>query len=79
LASAKPDATLLRGGLPPWDGHHRSVGRLGRARKRRSYLEQNAAAAEVELTDEDLRRIDAELPAVAGERYDASGMAAVNL
>jgi aryl-alcohol dehydrogenase-like predicted oxidoreductase len=47
--------------------------------KRRSYLEQNAAAVDVELTDEDLRRIDAELPAAAGERYDESGMAAVNL
>ena len=47
--------------------------------KRRSYLEQNAAAADVELTDEDLRRIDTELPAVAGERYNESGMASVNL
>jgi aryl-alcohol dehydrogenase-like predicted oxidoreductase len=47
--------------------------------KRRSYLEQNAAAVDVELTDEDLRRIDAELPRVAGERYDEGGMASVNL
>jgi aryl-alcohol dehydrogenase-like predicted oxidoreductase len=47
--------------------------------KRRKYLEQNARAAEVELTDEDLKRIEAELPAVAGERYDERGMAAVNL
>jgi aryl-alcohol dehydrogenase-like predicted oxidoreductase len=47
--------------------------------KRRKYLEQNAAAAEVRLTDEDVRRIEAELPAVAGDRYDQSGMAAVNL
>jgi aryl-alcohol dehydrogenase-like predicted oxidoreductase len=47
--------------------------------KRRSYLEQNAAAVDVELTEEDLGRIDAELPTVAGERYDESGMAAVNL
>jgi aryl-alcohol dehydrogenase-like predicted oxidoreductase len=47
--------------------------------KRRSYLEQNAAAVDVELTDEDLRRIDAELPPVAGERYDQRGMASVNL
>ena len=47
--------------------------------KRRSYLEQNAAAADVELSDEDLRRIDAELPPVAGERYNESGMASVNL
>jgi aryl-alcohol dehydrogenase-like predicted oxidoreductase len=47
--------------------------------KRREYLEQNAAAADVQLTDEDLRRIDAELPKVAGARYNESGMAAVNL
>ncbi|HUJ34044.1 MAG TPA: aldo/keto reductase [Solirubrobacteraceae bacterium] len=47
--------------------------------KRREYLEQNAAAVDVELTAEDLARIDAELPAVAGERYDEAGMASVNL
>jgi aryl-alcohol dehydrogenase-like predicted oxidoreductase len=47
--------------------------------KRREYLEQNAAAADVQLTDEDLRRIDAELPKVAGARYNESGMATVNL
>jgi aryl-alcohol dehydrogenase-like predicted oxidoreductase len=46
--------------------------------KRRSYLEQNAAAAGVVLSEEDLSRIDAELPAVAGERYDEAGMASVN-
>ena len=46
--------------------------------KRRTYLEQNAAAVDVELTDDDLARIDAELPAFAGDRYDAAGMAAVN-
>ena len=47
--------------------------------KRRKYLEENAAAADVELTDEDLARIDDELPEVSGERYDDAGMAAVNL
>jgi aryl-alcohol dehydrogenase-like predicted oxidoreductase len=47
--------------------------------KRRTYLEQNAAAVDVELTGEDLGRIEAELPPVAGERYDEAGMAAVNL
>jgi aryl-alcohol dehydrogenase-like predicted oxidoreductase len=47
--------------------------------KRRTSLEDNAGAADVELTDEDLARIEAELPPVAGERYDESGMAAVNL
>ncbi len=46
--------------------------------KRRKYLEENAAAADVELSEEDLARIDAELPAVSGERYDEVGMAAVN-
>ncbi|HEY6524320.1 MAG TPA: aldo/keto reductase [Solirubrobacteraceae bacterium] len=47
--------------------------------KRREYLEQNAGAVDVELTAEDLARIDAELPSAAGERYDESGMASVNL
>ena len=47
--------------------------------KRRSYLEQNAGAVEVELTQEDLARIDAELPQPAGERYNEAGMAGVNL
>lgn len=46
--------------------------------KRRSYLEQNAGAAEVELSEEDLARL-AELPEPAGERYDADGMRAINL
>jgi len=46
--------------------------------KRVSYLEENWAAREVELTDADLERIDAELPEVAGERYDRSGMATLN-
>jgi aryl-alcohol dehydrogenase-like predicted oxidoreductase len=47
--------------------------------KRRTYLEQNAAAVEVELTNDDLARIDAEMPTVAGARYDEVGMATVNL
>jgi aryl-alcohol dehydrogenase-like predicted oxidoreductase len=47
--------------------------------KRRTYLEENAAAADVELSDEDLSRIQAELPETAGDRYDEAGMAAVNL
>jgi aryl-alcohol dehydrogenase-like predicted oxidoreductase len=39
--------------------------------KRVAYLEENAAAAEVELTDEDLRRLDEAAPrgATAGDRY----------
>ncbi|GGR76651.1 MULTISPECIES: aldo/keto reductase [Streptomyces] len=47
--------------------------------KRRAYLEQNAAATDIELTAEDLARIDAELPEPAGERYDEAGMRAINL
>jgi aryl-alcohol dehydrogenase-like predicted oxidoreductase len=47
--------------------------------KRRRYLEENAAADDVELTAEDLERIEAELPEAAGDRYDESGMASVNL
>ncbi|MDQ6842561.1 MAG: aldo/keto reductase [Actinomycetota bacterium] len=47
--------------------------------KRRKYLEENAAAVDVELTGEDLARIEAELPRVAGDRYDEAGMASVNL
>ena len=47
--------------------------------KRRTYLEENAAAADIELTPDDLARIDAELPRAAGKRYDEAGMASVNL
>jgi aryl-alcohol dehydrogenase-like predicted oxidoreductase len=47
--------------------------------KRREYLEQNAGAVDVELTADDLMRIDAEVPRAAGERYDETGMSAVNL
>jgi aryl-alcohol dehydrogenase-like predicted oxidoreductase len=46
--------------------------------KRRTYLEQNAGSIDVELTADDLARIDTELPPPAGERYDEAGMAAVN-
>jgi aryl-alcohol dehydrogenase-like predicted oxidoreductase len=46
--------------------------------KRRKYLEENAAAVDVELTPGDLERIDAELPAAAGDRYDPAGMGSVN-
>jgi aryl-alcohol dehydrogenase-like predicted oxidoreductase len=47
--------------------------------KRRKYLEENAAAVDIELTDDDLARIEAELPKAAGDRYDEAGMASVNL
>jgi aryl-alcohol dehydrogenase-like predicted oxidoreductase len=47
--------------------------------KRRNYLEENAAAGEIELTDDELSRINEELPEVSGDRYEETGMAAVNL
>jgi aryl-alcohol dehydrogenase-like predicted oxidoreductase len=47
--------------------------------KRRSYLEENAAAVGVELGADDLARLDAELPPASGERYDEAGMRSVNL
>jgi aryl-alcohol dehydrogenase-like predicted oxidoreductase len=46
--------------------------------KRRSYLEENAAAAEVDLTEDDIESIAAELPEPVGDRYDAVGMTALN-
>ena len=48
--------------------------------KRRAYLEENVAAAELVLTKEDLRAIDAIAPrgAAAGERYPANMMATIN-
>lgn len=45
--------------------------------KRRTYLEQNAASAEVELTPDEAVELDALGPA-SGGRYDSAGMAAVN-
>jgi len=46
--------------------------------KRREYLEENAAATDIELTDEDLRRIEEVAPkdVAAGERY--ADMSSVN-
>lgn len=48
--------------------------------KRRKYLEENAAALDVEITPEDLKRIDEVAPkgVAAGTRYPEAGMAAVN-
>ena len=47
--------------------------------KRRKYLEENAGAPEVTLTQEDLRRIEEAMPrgAAAGERYSEEQMRAV--
>jgi aryl-alcohol dehydrogenase-like predicted oxidoreductase len=46
--------------------------------KRRSYLEENLAAADVRLSDAESERIAAAVPAAAGERYDPQGMTTVN-
>src|SRR5918992_955795 len=48
--------------------------------KRRERVEENAAATDVTLTDEDLRRIEEAIPrgSVAGERYAEQQMRAIN-
>ncbi|HSK10664.1 MAG TPA: aldo/keto reductase [Vicinamibacterales bacterium] len=48
--------------------------------KRRRYLEENAAAVTLTLTDEELRELDEAFPkgVAAGERYPEPGMRAVN-
>jgi aryl-alcohol dehydrogenase-like predicted oxidoreductase len=48
--------------------------------KRRKYLEENAAAADITLTEEDLRHIEEAMPrgSVAGKRYAGRQMRAVN-
>jgi aryl-alcohol dehydrogenase-like predicted oxidoreductase len=48
--------------------------------KRRGRLEENAAAADVTLTDEDLKRIEEAVPrgSVAGERYGERQMRTIN-
>ena len=48
--------------------------------KRVEYLEENVGALEIELTKEDLERINEAAPigAAAGERYNAEMMRAVN-
>ena len=45
--------------------------------KRRTYLEENIAAADIRLGDEDMKRLDAALrpEAVSGPRYNEHGMA----
>jgi aryl-alcohol dehydrogenase-like predicted oxidoreductase len=47
--------------------------------KRVSYLEENIAAADVELSDEEVEQIADALPAAAGERYPEPVMRTVNL
>jgi aryl-alcohol dehydrogenase-like predicted oxidoreductase len=46
--------------------------------KRRTYLEQNAGAVEVELSGDDLARIGDAIGEPAGTRYDAGGMQSLN-
>ena len=46
--------------------------------KRVRYLEENAGAVEVELSPEDLSRIEEALPEAAGARYDETGMSTIN-
>ena len=50
------------------------------ATKRRKYLDENIAALDVELTSDDINRLDEILPpgAAAGERYHARGMETVH-
>ncbi len=46
--------------------------------KRRSYLEQNAGALDVELSDDDLARIGEAIGEPAGTRYDSGSMRSLN-
>ncbi|HLM84987.1 MAG TPA: aldo/keto reductase [Solirubrobacteraceae bacterium] len=47
--------------------------------KRVAYLEENLAAAEVRLSDEEVLRIAQAVPTATGDRYDPAGMRTVNL
>ncbi len=47
--------------------------------KRVSYLEENLAAADVQLSAEDVERIAETVPTATGARYDEQGMRSVNL
>jgi aryl-alcohol dehydrogenase-like predicted oxidoreductase len=47
--------------------------------KRVAYLEENIAAADVELSDADVEQIAQAIPAAAGERYPEAVMRSVNL
>ncbi len=44
-----------------------------------SYLEENLAAAEIELSEQEVQRIAESVPAAAGARYDEEGMRSVNI
>jgi aryl-alcohol dehydrogenase-like predicted oxidoreductase len=47
--------------------------------KRVSYLEENVAAADIELSDEEVQRISDTVPSATGARYDEAGMRTVGL
>jgi aryl-alcohol dehydrogenase-like predicted oxidoreductase len=47
--------------------------------KRVSYLEENLAAADVQLSPEEVERIADEIPTATGDRYDEHGMRTVNI
>jgi aryl-alcohol dehydrogenase-like predicted oxidoreductase len=47
--------------------------------KRVAYLEENLAAADIELSEEEVERIAGAVPAAAGARYDEAGMRGVNI
>jgi aryl-alcohol dehydrogenase-like predicted oxidoreductase len=46
--------------------------------KRVGYLEENLAAADLELSDAEVERIAESIPTASGDRYDAAGMQTVN-
>jgi aryl-alcohol dehydrogenase-like predicted oxidoreductase len=47
--------------------------------KRVSYLEENLAAAQIHLSDEEVERIAEAVPMAAGARYDEAGMRSIDL
>jgi aryl-alcohol dehydrogenase-like predicted oxidoreductase len=47
--------------------------------KRVSYLEENLAAADVELSEQEVQRIAEVVPTATGARYDEAGMRTVNI
>jgi aryl-alcohol dehydrogenase-like predicted oxidoreductase len=47
--------------------------------KRVAYLEENVAAADIELSEQEVQRIADTVPTAAGARYDEAGMRSVNI
>jgi aryl-alcohol dehydrogenase-like predicted oxidoreductase len=48
--------------------------------KRRKYLEENAAAAEIKLTADEVKELEAAIPAsdIAGDRYSEGALKAID-